>query len=224
MHSWLSSPEIRPVIWVISVGNLTLYKCWAQENLPLCIYWYISSTAGAQLSRYRHYTCHNQWITLTKAWNGNKFLPLILILKTLLKFTFSSKLSLALCLKDFTSEPLLTYFFQIYCAEAKHNQLSLCLLSQYKQRAYDRVALDWFTLQFTTQARIQGPSMSTERRRNKGATAWKDIRKLNNNAHLTTFQNSHSKDNCPGPQMMTAGSLTNHRCFPHSSPSIFFSL
>lgn len=71
-----------------------------------------------------------------------KFLPLVLILKTFLKFIFSSNLSLALCLKDFTSEPLLTYFFQIYCMEEKSYQLSLCLLSQYKYSAYDSVSLD----------------------------------------------------------------------------------
>lgn len=96
-------------------------------------------------------------MTRTQCWRILRtvtFLPLVLILKTLVKFTFSSNLSLALCLQDFTSEPLLTYFFQIYCTEEKRSQLSPCLLSQDKHGAYDRVPWDWFTLQFTTQARI----------------------------------------------------------------------
>lgn len=47
---WCTAGWLLPEIQAVILGNLMLYKCWAQENLPLCIYCYITSTARAQLS------------------------------------------------------------------------------------------------------------------------------------------------------------------------------
>lgn len=148
----------EPEHWLEEEYNYLLffYKAFAQENLPLCISCYIPSAVRTRLSVPWHCTCNDTHAMLMDSLNSNKgkFLPLVLILKTFLKFTFSSTLSLALCLEQFTSEPLLAYFFQIYRSEEQRSQLSPCLLSQDKHGAYDRVSWDWFTLQFTTQARI----------------------------------------------------------------------